>query len=60
MRKRQTPQEHFTRAYDVFKRRGKSKNLFEKGSVYLNYIGKFELPEAEEQPQEIGYVRNST
>jgi len=33
----------------------------QKIDIYLNYIGKFELSEAEEeQPQEIGYVRNTT
>jgi len=32
----------------------------QKIDIYLNYIGKFELPEEEAPPEEIGYVRNST
>ena len=31
----------------------------QKIDIYLNYIGKFELPEEEAQPEEVGYVRNS-
>jgi DNA invertase Pin-like site-specific DNA recombinase len=32
----------------------------QKIDIYLNYIGKFELPEEEAPPEEIGYIRNST